>query len=1081
MKIEILRDIGLTDSEINVYLALLELGSSATGKIVEKSKVASSKIYEILDKLIQKGLVSFIVQSGVKHFEAAPPSRIMDYMQEKEEAFTKQKKELQNILPELELKQTLSKYKTEATIFRGVKGATTAFKQLIAKMNPGDEWIGYVIFITNKSYFNTLSTLHKERAKKGIKSRQIFNESARTYAQDRSTIPLTKIKYVSNDMQTPAIINVGGNITLINVNDNDPTIFLIESKEVADSFRTQFEKLWNQDVSTYEGIDNVTSFFKNILNDLKKGEEYYVINGNYGENEELATFFETYHKQRQQKGIKANLLFNSNLHDTAARLALPPAECKFLSPDFKSPLQVTFYGEKLFMSLWKQNPIGFLIKRKEIVDAFKAYFDSLWSQDTVISKGFEALKTEIEGLLSSYTSDESYDVLGAAYGQGTSIPKYVEFFKNIHEKRVQLGISTRLLFQQGVESIVQSRPEYQKLILTQGEYKFLPYKTDFPVGIYLSRKKTVLLIYDAEPLIITINNPVIAQSFKLHFESMWRQDTKISKGFDALHVELRQLLRTEKEYQLLGGAYGTDASVEEYVAFFTKFHQERIAQHVPARMLFQQGTEHIILTHSDYKKKLSIEGAFKFMPYKTDFPVAIIPSKDKTLLIIYEKEPTIITISNPVVAKSFVNHFESMWNQKVQTYEGEQAVLSAYNDLIEHAKLRDEIVVFAAKPSSDTLANAMFEWNKNMRKKVKRSRLLYYGNTTTNRERAAQIASVGCETKIYPTQEILPISTVVCGDIALYSLWQDVPITFRIENKTLADSLRTNFEILWNQEVKIFRGYEGAHQAWDNMLEELKPGEEYLVLGASKNAWLDRAPALDDYLRNFHHRRIQKKVKARFMFISGMEEAINQHKDLYMKLGEVKFLPQGIYEGIQINLYKNKVLMLVWREKEPIIFLIEDQVVYDTFLTYYNNLWNQETRVVKGLDAIQTIFDEIVESGHCDFIGARGYFVGRSSKKYIDEWEKRAIKNRFTMRNIVDPGVKGHKITLFPFAQTKYTLPEAFSKLSVFWIYKEKVVISNWTQDEPIAIIIENKSLHDMYEQQFEILWNSDITLKPHT
>ena len=54
VKTELLEEIGLTKSEIKVYLALLELGSSTTGPIVDKSKASSSKIYEILDKLMQK-------------------------------------------------------------------------------------------------------------------------------------------------------------------------------------------------------------------------------------------------------------------------------------------------------------------------------------------------------------------------------------------------------------------------------------------------------------------------------------------------------------------------------------------------------------------------------------------------------------------------------------------------------------------------------------------------------------------------------------------------------------------------------------------------------------------------------------------------------------------------------------------------------------------------------------------------------------------------------------------------------------------------------------------------------------------
>ena len=49
----ILEQIGLTKSEINVYLALLELGSSSTGKIVDKSKVGFP-FYWVGDKAIAK-------------------------------------------------------------------------------------------------------------------------------------------------------------------------------------------------------------------------------------------------------------------------------------------------------------------------------------------------------------------------------------------------------------------------------------------------------------------------------------------------------------------------------------------------------------------------------------------------------------------------------------------------------------------------------------------------------------------------------------------------------------------------------------------------------------------------------------------------------------------------------------------------------------------------------------------------------------------------------------------------------------------------------------------------------------------
>ena len=71
MKLDILKDIGLTDGEIKVYSALLGIGESTTGPIVDNSRVSVSKVYNILNRLAQKGLVSHIVRGETKYFRAA--------------------------------------------------------------------------------------------------------------------------------------------------------------------------------------------------------------------------------------------------------------------------------------------------------------------------------------------------------------------------------------------------------------------------------------------------------------------------------------------------------------------------------------------------------------------------------------------------------------------------------------------------------------------------------------------------------------------------------------------------------------------------------------------------------------------------------------------------------------------------------------------------------------------------------------------------------------------------------------------------------------------------------------------------
>ncbi|MEI7718673.1 MAG: helix-turn-helix domain-containing protein, partial [archaeon] len=67
-----LKKLGLTDYETKAYLALISSGSVGGNKLSEVSKVPQGKIYLILSKLIEKGLVSQ-VNSKPKIFKAIDP------------------------------------------------------------------------------------------------------------------------------------------------------------------------------------------------------------------------------------------------------------------------------------------------------------------------------------------------------------------------------------------------------------------------------------------------------------------------------------------------------------------------------------------------------------------------------------------------------------------------------------------------------------------------------------------------------------------------------------------------------------------------------------------------------------------------------------------------------------------------------------------------------------------------------------------------------------------------------------------------------------------------------------------------
>src|SRR3989344_6582669 len=96
-----IKEAGLTDGEGKVYLALLKLGSTTSGPIIEESKVANSIIYRLLDSLIEKGLASYIIKEKTKYFTAAQPKKIVEYLEERKQKIEDNKESINKLLPQL--------------------------------------------------------------------------------------------------------------------------------------------------------------------------------------------------------------------------------------------------------------------------------------------------------------------------------------------------------------------------------------------------------------------------------------------------------------------------------------------------------------------------------------------------------------------------------------------------------------------------------------------------------------------------------------------------------------------------------------------------------------------------------------------------------------------------------------------------------------------------------------------------------------------------------------------------------------------------------------------------------------------
>ncbi|MBI5398419.1 hypothetical protein HZB03_03045 [Candidatus Woesearchaeota archaeon] len=242
MDTKILKEIGLSENEIKLYLELLKLGETSTGPLIKKTGIASSRVYTSLNALINRGLVTFVTKNNTKYYQAENPDAILKNVEEN-------KKQLENILPDLKSIIKKEEKETYSTIFEGFNGFKIAFQNQIDVCTYKDEIL--VIGFSPQNYaFKSLRIFLKnidlKRYKKKVKLKIILpKESKNTIGKDREKEPYTQVKYISGGFFSPTAMNIYKDYVLLTIWEEKPTVFLIKNDQIATSFKQFFNSLWS--------------------------------------------------------------------------------------------------------------------------------------------------------------------------------------------------------------------------------------------------------------------------------------------------------------------------------------------------------------------------------------------------------------------------------------------------------------------------------------------------------------------------------------------------------------------------------------------------------------------------------------------------------------------------------------------------------------------------------------------------------------------------------------------------------------------------------------------------------------------
>ncbi|MBS3055297.1 MAG: hypothetical protein J4452_02270 [Candidatus Aenigmarchaeota archaeon] len=232
---EYLREIGLSRNEAKIYQVLVELGPSPIGEISSKTKIHRRNVYDSIEKLKEKGFVSWTIRNERKYFEATNPQRIIDIIEEKKE-------KIKEIIPKLLASQKPSD-KQNVRIYTGIESEKRIFDD---KLKFKEEQLVLGAHNPSDHISKHLMLYHKKRIARKIPLKMLYPKNETKTAKKFAKLKYMKIRILPLSFNSPIAINVYGNkvAILTGSGKSSPISILIEDKNLSNNFRNYFYALW---------------------------------------------------------------------------------------------------------------------------------------------------------------------------------------------------------------------------------------------------------------------------------------------------------------------------------------------------------------------------------------------------------------------------------------------------------------------------------------------------------------------------------------------------------------------------------------------------------------------------------------------------------------------------------------------------------------------------------------------------------------------------------------------------------------------------------------------------------------------
>lgn len=231
---------GLSEKESKVYLSSLELGDSTANDISLKSNLPRTLVYDILERLIVLGLVSYSIKHNKRYFASANPHELLRILNEKEE-------EINRVLPQLEMLHKIKGVKRpKVEIYEGKEGMKTMMDDILR--SGVKEFVAYG---SSRSSYEIIPAFmdewHKKRIKQKVIMKIIYNNTKQAREKVKNiklTLTYSKYKFMPIELESPTATIIYSDKVVLQSWTKEPFAVMIKSKEMAENQERYFKELW---------------------------------------------------------------------------------------------------------------------------------------------------------------------------------------------------------------------------------------------------------------------------------------------------------------------------------------------------------------------------------------------------------------------------------------------------------------------------------------------------------------------------------------------------------------------------------------------------------------------------------------------------------------------------------------------------------------------------------------------------------------------------------------------------------------------------------------------------------------------